>query len=71
MTTLLQAARANVPTKTETLEPLEALEAAVKAASAKFTETVEFHARLNIDPKYADQQLRATVRLPKACTNSH
>ncbi|MEB3318902.1 MAG: 50S ribosomal protein L1 [Cyanobacteriota bacterium] len=44
--------------------PEEALQLVKTNATAKFDETIEAHARLGIDPKYTDQQLRTTVALP-------
>ncbi len=42
----------------------EALELAVKTASAKFDETLEVHIRLGVDSRHADQQVRGAVVLP-------
>jgi large subunit ribosomal protein L1 len=63
MSKRLKDARAKVEDRL--YEPLEALELLKETATAKFTESVEAHIRLGIDPKYTDQQLRTTVILPK------
>ena len=44
--------------------PAEALGLVKSLASAKFDETVEFAARLGVDPRKADQMVRGTVALP-------
>ena len=45
-------------------EAAEALELAVKAAKAKFDETVEVHIKLGVDSRHADQQVRGAIVLP-------
>lgn len=50
--------------KAKLYDPAEALETAVKTASAKFDETVEVHVRLGVDSRHADQQVRGAVVLP-------
>ena len=48
----------------------EALDLAVKTASAKFDETVELHVRLGVDGRQADQQVRGVVVLPNGTGKS-
>ncbi|MBX3063984.1 MAG: 50S ribosomal protein L1 [Anaerolineae bacterium] len=42
----------------------EAVKLVKEASYVKFNETVELHARLGIDPRQSDQQVRTTVVLP-------
>ena len=42
----------------------EALDICVKAATAKFDETVELHVKLGVDSRHADQQVRGAIVLP-------
>jgi large subunit ribosomal protein L1 len=42
----------------------EAMKLVVETSPVKFDATVEIHARLGVDPKQADQNVRATVVLP-------
>lgn len=56
--------QSKIPPRTSELEPSEAIRLMKSTASTKFAESVELHARLGLDPKYSDQQLRATVSLP-------
>ena len=48
----------------------EALDLAVKTASATFDETIELHVRLGVDSKNADQQVRGVVVLPNGTGKS-
>ena len=42
----------------------DAMALVVKAASAKFDETVEVHIKLGVDSRHADQQVRGAIVLP-------
>jgi large subunit ribosomal protein L1 len=49
----------------DTIYPLaDALKLASKTSPAKFDASVEVHVRLGVDPRQADQNVRATVSLP-------
>lgn len=50
--------------KTKLYDAKEALEVIEKMPKTKFDQTVELHARLGVDSKFADQQVRGTVVLP-------
>ncbi|MTI48348.1 50S ribosomal protein L1 [Sporosalibacterium faouarense] len=48
----------------------EAIELVQKTAKAKFDETIELSARLGVDPRHADQQVRGAVVLPHGTGNT-
>ena len=50
--------------KTKQYELSEAMDIVLNTAKAKFDETIEFHTKLGVDPKQADQQVRGVIVLP-------
>jgi len=50
--------------RSRTHDPQEAVKLVKECAYASFDETVELHARTNLDPRHAEQQLRGTIVLP-------
>lgn len=50
--------------RTKQYDAEEAMDIVINNAKAKFDETVEFHCRLGVDPKQADQQVRGVIVLP-------
>jgi len=50
--------------KQKLYDPREGLDLVLSTAKAKFDETIELSARLGVDPRHADQQVRGAVVLP-------
>ena len=50
--------------RTKVYDPQEALELCCKTARAKLDDTIAQHARLGVDSRHADQQVRGAVVLP-------
>jgi len=57
------------PGRKTDLDALDAIKLMQQTATAGFDEKMELHARMNLDPKYSDQQLRTTVTLPAGTGN--
>lgn len=51
--------------KSKALSLKQAIELAVKTSTAKFDATAELHVKLGVDPRHADQNIRATLVLPE------
>lgn len=45
--------------------PVDAVETVLETATAGFDETIELSARLGVNPKHADQNIRGTIVLPE------
>lgn len=50
--------------RTKQYDAEEAIGIVLDNAKAKFDETIEFHCKLGVDPKQADQQVRGVIVLP-------
>ncbi len=50
--------------KTKLYDVNEAMDVVLNTAKAKFDESIEFHTKLGVDPKQADQQVRGVIVLP-------
>ena len=50
--------------KANLYDPADAFALVIKAARAKFDETVELHLKLGVDSRHADQQVRGAIVLP-------
>jgi large subunit ribosomal protein L1 len=58
-------AAAKLIDKSKLYSTKEALDLAVKTSTAKFDATVELHVKLGVDPRHADQNIRASIVLPE------
>ena len=56
--------------KTQLHEVSEAIKLACETSRAKFDETVEVHAKLGVDGRHADQQVRGAIVLPNGTGKS-
>ncbi len=62
--------QAGIDLRTDVVAANRACELLKSTSTVKFDATAEAHIRLGIDPKYNDQQVRATVALPKGTGNT-
>lgn len=63
-------AAAKLIDKTKLYNVKEAINLAIKTSTAKFDATIELHARLGVDPRHADQNVRASLVLPEGTGKS-